>query len=379
MFRKLLLSFMLVCGTSAVAQTRWVDTPFGQLPAKVYYATGKHHVQGVAVDTQNKCIYFSFTTCLVKTDYEGRLLGSVVGLTCHLGCLDLDTETGLLYGSMEYKNDVIGQGISGKDAMERPNSFYVGIFDTRQINRIGIPATDGKVLKGVFLQEVVDMYEGKTVNKGKECEHIYGCSGIDGVSVGPQFGKQGGKKVINVALGIYGDTHRSDNDYQVLLQYDLAQLSAHAQPFTSFHRSGPTQAKKRYFAFTGNTTWGVQNMEYDSFTGYWFLGVYKGKKPEYPNYALFAIDGKKPARKQVLQGFDKKEKGLVLTMAEDGLKDPATGIRGWNFRADTGIESLGKGYFYVSESGKTQEKVQYCNLRLYRWTGNAEKPFEEVR
>ena len=100
---------------------------------------------------------------------------------------------------------------------------------------------------------------------------------------------------------------------------------------------------------------------------------------QYPNYALFAIDGKKPARKQVLQGFDKKEKGLVLTMAEDGLKDPATGIRGWNFRADTGIESLGKGYFYVSESGKTQEKVQYCNLRLYRWTGNAEKPFEEVR
>ena len=109
------------------------------------------------------------------------------------------------------------------------------------------------------------------------------------------------------------------------------------------------------------------------------LRVYKGKKSEYPNYALFAIDGKKPARKQVLQGFDKKEKGLVLTMAEDGLKDPATGIRGWNFRADTGIESLGKGYFYVSESGKTQEKVQYCNLRLYRWTGNAEKPFEEVR
>ena len=51
MFRKLFLSFLLVCGTSAVAQTRWVDTPFGQLPAKVYYATGKHHVQGVAVDT----------------------------------------------------------------------------------------------------------------------------------------------------------------------------------------------------------------------------------------------------------------------------------------------------------------------------------------
>ena len=66
MFRKLLLSFMLVCGTSVVAQTRWVDTPFGQLPAKVYYATGKHHVQGVAVDTQNKCIYFSFHPFIIR-------------------------------------------------------------------------------------------------------------------------------------------------------------------------------------------------------------------------------------------------------------------------------------------------------------------------
>ena len=280
---------------------------------------------------------------------------------------------------MEYKDDAIGQGISGSAAKTRANSFYIGIFDTGKITRPGIDAATGGVLKAAYLKEVVDMYECNVQNVGKTYEHKYGCSGIDGVSIGPQFGKTSGKKVLNVALGIYNEVDRTDNDYQVLLQYDPVKLEAKAQPLTTFHQAGPRKAKNYFFVYTGNTNWGVQNMEYDAYKGYWFLGVYNGKKPSFPNYSLFAVDGKVAASKKILKGFDPIRKGLVLTLAADGLEDVATGIRGWNAKADTGIESIGQGYFYISNNGKTKEKVQYCDLRLYRWTGNPEKPFEELK
>lgn len=387
MIRKFILSaFMAAMAFAGYAksETTWVETPFGKLPSEVYYEIGKHHVQGVAVDVKNKCVYFSFTTSLIKTDYEGNLLGSVVGLTCHLGCLELDHETGKLYGSMEYKDDAIGQGISGAAAKERENTFYVGIFDTKKITRTNIDASTGGVLKAAYLKEVVDMYESNAVCNGKTVEHVYGCSGIDGVALGPQFGKTDGKKVLNVALGIYGATEkgqgeRTDNDYQVILQYDPVKLEASARPLESFHKFGPKKADKYYYAFTGNTTWGVQNMEYDTNTNYWLLGVYAGKKPQYPNYSMFAVDGKVAAKKGILKGFNPSKKGLVVSLANDGLKDAKTGIRGWNTKIDTGVESLGKGYFYISQNGKTKEKVQYCRLRLCKWTGNPVKPFEDLK
>ena len=44
------------------------------------------HVQGLAVDAAGEYLYISFTTCLVKTDMAGNLVGSVKGLAGHLGC-----------------------------------------------------------------------------------------------------------------------------------------------------------------------------------------------------------------------------------------------------------------------------------------------------
>jgi len=80
-----------------------------------------------------------------------------------------------------------------------------------------------------------------------------------------------------------------------------------------------------------------------------------------------------------LKGFVPAQKGLVLTLANDGSKDAKTGLRGWNAKCDTGIESLGQGYYYISNSGKTKDKVQFCDLRLCKWTGNPENPFEELK
>ena len=47
----------------------------------------KDHVQGMAVDTAARCFYLSFTTSLVKVDYEGNVLAKVDSINGHLGAM----------------------------------------------------------------------------------------------------------------------------------------------------------------------------------------------------------------------------------------------------------------------------------------------------
>ena len=54
------------------------------------YKTG--HCQGIAVDAERGYVYYSFTTILVKTDLDGRFIGSVSNLAGHLGCITYDRE-----------------------------------------------------------------------------------------------------------------------------------------------------------------------------------------------------------------------------------------------------------------------------------------------
>ncbi|MBR4889311.1 MAG: hypothetical protein IKU17_09215, partial [Clostridia bacterium] len=60
------------------------------------------HVQGIAVDKERKFMYYSFTTCLVKSDLDGNVIGSVKGLAGHLGCIAYNYKDGKIYGSLEY-------------------------------------------------------------------------------------------------------------------------------------------------------------------------------------------------------------------------------------------------------------------------------------
>ncbi len=56
---------------------------------------------------------------------------------------------------------------------------------------------------------VADMNgDGKTDG---ERDHRYGCSGIDGVGIGPAFGRVDGPRAISPSLtSVYGDTGRDD-------------------------------------------------------------------------------------------------------------------------------------------------------------------------
>ncbi|SEG67366.1 hypothetical protein SAMN05444920_103866 [Nonomuraea solani] len=354
--------------TLLTAPATAADRPDRELPAEIYGgAWTAGHVQGMAIDQRKGYMYFSFTNLLVKTDLKGNMVGSVTGFTGHLGDLDFNTQDGRVYGSLEYKEQ---------------ESFYIAIFDVDRITSMNMDAQTSDVVSTVYLEEVVADYAADMNGDGKfdgniadTPDHRYGCSGIDGVSFGPEFGKKGGKQKLTVAYGIYSNVNRQDNDHQVLLQYDIQRWKRFEKPLTESapHKSGPQQPDGKYFAYTGNTTYGVQNLEYDEHTGNWMMAVYKGKKPQFPNYSFFMVDGSEQPKKG--------EIGDLLTLAPGGLQHEASGVRGWEFTGEYGLVSLGGGRYYVSKAGKVTEdgvSKHTGHAQLHRWTGQSPTPFEQV-
>lgn len=330
------------------------------------------HVQGIAVDLKGGYIYYSFTNLLAKYDFEGRLVGTLVGWTGHLGDLDFNPDDGKVYGSLEYNKD---------------KAFYVAVIDVAKLDRVGVRADQTEIFRTVYLPEVTKDYaadlngDGKFEDGAASPDHRYGCSGIDGVSFGPKFGETGGKRYLTVAYGIFGNNDRTDNDHQVLLQYDVADWARFASPLTEAapHHNGPAAVDAKVFVKTGNTRYGVQNLAYDPSQKRWLMGVYKGAKATYPNYLMFAVDADaKPARGDLVgvPAADGKgwEQGSLLPLADAGLQDAASGVRGWNQKADVGLQPVGHGLVYLAANSKVDGK-QTADLTLMRWTGDAQQPF----
>ncbi|MBO5226124.1 MAG: hypothetical protein J6B46_06950 [Parabacteroides sp.] len=351
-----------------------------QLPTTIYSGLqGKHHVQGIVVDQEKGYIYFSFTTKLIKMDLKGNLIGSVEGLTGHLGCLTMNPEDGRIYGSLEYKNDVIGKGIAGEKATKQENAFYVVIFDPNKITRPHMSAEKDGIMTSVYLKEVVDDFEATVINKGKEVKHRYGCSGIDGITFAPEVGKKEGKMFLYVSYGIYRELERSDNDYQVIRAYDIKKWSKYEKPLSqdNMHKQGPAKCKDLYFVYTGNTDWGIQNLAYDPATGNTFAAVYRGHKKEFPNFSFFMFDWSKPAKKIQLKGFEGKMIQKTIALATQGIYDEKSDTYGWHFKyGTTGLCPLGNGYFYISHPSSKPE--QSCTAKLYKWTGEPKQAFKLV-
>ena len=370
-----ILTAMLLA-TSAVAQNP------ASLPRKIESGPFKAgHIQGIAVDTEQKYMYYSYTTMLIKTDMQGNIVGSVTGLLGHLGDLDFNDADGRLYGSLEYKNDAIGQGILRMEKSERKlqTAFYIAIFDVDKITREGMDAEKDGIMTTVFLPTVLEDYLAEVLTAEGKQNHRLGCSGIDGVTFGPKFGKKGGKQYLTVGYGVYGDTDRSDNDYQVLLQYDVSKWAKYEKPLSQeeMHLQGPAKPAGQYFVKTGNTTYGVQNFDYDASSHSWMMAVYKGNKKHFPNYTFFAADGAARPVKQALEGVPYIKKAKVVALKAVGKQQGD--IRGWDWGVgSTGMCSLGDGYFYLSHNYKIEEG-QGSIIRLYRFTGNADNAFEAVK
>lgn len=351
------------------------------LPRTIYSQEWKAgHIQGIAVDTKKGYIYYSFTTMLIKADLQGNIVGTVKGLLGHLGCIEFNEEDGRIYGSLEYKNDSIGRGILKQENTTKhwDSAFYVAIFDVDKITREGMSAEKDGIMTSVYLPTVLEDFEAKVVSNGKTLEHRYGCSGFDGITFGPKFGKSDGKRYLTIAYGIYGDSSRTDNDYQVLLQYDTKNWKKYEHPLSqeSMHTSGPAKPAGRYFVYTGNRNWGVQNMEYDAMRNFWFLATYETKKSDFAGFTLHVVDGNITPKKQTLKGVDYAKKQNVLTLCGRGMTDTNhTDVRGWHFdKAATGMHALGDNYFYLSHR-KRNKPFQSCTATLYRFIGSETKPF----
>lgn len=315
------------------------------------------HVQGIAVDPDGN-FYISFTTCLVKTDPTGKVIGSVTGLAGHLGCIAYRKEDGRVYGSLEYKHDIIGKNILKKlDApVEIQDGFYIAMFDVRKITRMDMDAERDGIMTAVYLKEVLDDYQAEG--------HRYGCSGIDGTTFAPAPGAVGGRFDLYVAYGIYGDATRDDNDNQVILRYDVSDWKQLERPLnqTRMHTSGPEKPDGKYFVFTGNTYYGIQNLEYDSETNCLFAAVYRGRKNKYPNFPMFVID----------LSYDSRN----LPLAKHGAYHEATGIYGYQFPyGSTGMISLGDGFFYFSRDFHNEDGFG-TEIGLYRFI--KDEGFREV-
>ena len=311
----------------------------------------KDHVQGMAIDTLARCFYLSFTTSMVKVDYEGNVLASIDSINGHLGAMTFDAASRKLYASLECKDDVIGQGIAkhlGKETFTQ-SKFYIMVFDVNG----SAPVVEGQW----EVTEAINDYKVR-----------YGCSGIDGVTIAPQIGKKKGKPRLYVAYGIYGDISRRDNDHQILLEYKLDQFKSGNTP----------KASAKYFVFTGNTNWGVQNLCYDPKTGCIFMACYAGKKPEYPNFSLFAVPVMQKPVKKILRGLEEDGEHLSLALWQQGLLGNVKGLRGWRFGdATTGVCTLGDGTWFVSTPLKLKKGFQTATIRQLHWKGGPqENPFE---
>jgi len=327
------------------------------------------HCQGVAVDIAGGYIYFSYTTMLVKIDFNGKIVGSVTGIKGHLGDITFNEKDGKVY---------CGYIPSGKKA------FYAAIFNVDKIKKQKMKPTKD-IIRTVSLNEVYSDYmtdydgDGEIVNDRLSADHRYGCAGVDAVCFGPSF--SGGKNnLLTVGYGIYNNASRKDNDYQVFVQYDVTGWwDKYGQPYSAkkFHHVGPDKPDGKYFLHTGNTNSGAQTLEYFDELNLWFVNCYRGWKSEYKPYTLFIIDGDVKPVKKKLKGQPKKDKQYVLSLYQDGKHDKETDIYGWysNYGVQ-GIAHIGNGLFYIAQPYLNWTGTTAAMCYLYVWNPNNKNPFQ---
>lgn len=321
-------------------------------PEVVRIQGGEFHVQGIALDKEKGCMYASFTSAFFKTDMEGNVIGSVTGMNGHMGDVVFDPVRRKVYASLEMKGDEIGKNISENLHAgvwgEAGSRFCIAEISVDDITGPGTPFD--QAIKLYDVGEALDDYLAEVKVGDKVLKHRYGCSGIDGITIAPAFGADSKSSRLYVAYGVYGDTLRCDNDHNVLLCYSLDRLE---------------EPESKYFVYTGNTTYGIQNLAYDSFTDRMYLAVYPGKKSKFPNNRLFAIDMKQVPYPAVLEG-------VPYHSGEAMHVDVCAGYDfGWG---STGFCPLGDGRYYISHNSK-QDGKQICAATMYRHSSADDGPF----
>ena len=291
---------------------------------------------------------------------EGNIVASIEKVPGHLGAMTISPVDGNVYASLECLDDSIGKGIAKSLGMQNytreQSTMYIAVIDVDKLSRIGMDSSDDNVLRTFCVRTATEDY----------LTGFHGCSGIDGVAFVPGKGKKPNWQLC-VAYGIYGKIDRDDNDCQILLTYDIRSLDKYLTPvnYSELHRNGPSKPSAKYYIYTGNTMYGVQNLAYDEHTGKLFMFVYRGRKPQYANCDFFTVDWKPKS---------------FATTYEDAVKS-AQPLGGWKFKwGSTGVSPIGDGYWLISENARNKaDKTNSCNARLYKWDPlNVRGPFIKV-
>ena len=322
------------------------------------------HCQGMTIDKLGGYAYYSYTNTFVKCDLEGNSVGTITGIEGHLGDICYNERDGKVYASLNPE---------GKKAL------YVAIIDVENLNEKGVDAVKGGLIRTVHLTQVWEDFSAKVKNQGKTYSRRYGVSGTDAMCFGPSF-ETGKGYYLTISCGTTPQTERTDNDYQVLVQYDVSGWwDKYGQPlsYDKVHHAGPEEMHGKFFVYTGNTYYGVQTMTYFEELNLWFLNVYTTRKEDFPKYNLFIVNGDVKPKEKALKGQDKKDVQKVLTLYKDGSYDEKTKIYGWFIsQGSKGMEYLTSGLFYIIHPYKTWYGKQTGVAYLYVWDPSASTPFK---
>lgn len=261
-----------------------------------------YHLQGFS--SGNGYMYWSFTDSLVKTTLSGTVKCQVEIRGGHLG--DCDYYNGKIYASF------LGNALPGH-AWEDWTSFKIYVFDADDLHVVDIINLD-----------ICDEYKRITCTP----EDTRGFQAVDGVCFAPD--PISGETKMFVACALYTDEKYSS---QIILQ-----LTPEGVYETEYHIP------------TGNTVYGIQNLDYDAENKEFWFTAYGASQPYQPKETLYCISG------------DLKE-----------IK------RKYRFSSPYGFECLGKEGFYASIQFGTNGNRGGIAYRCEETLFSEEKNEHEIR
>lgn len=210
------------------------------------------HLQGFAKG--GSYLYWSFTDSLVKTTLTGTVKCQTEIRTGHLG--DCDWYDGKIYATL------LGKPLPGH-RWDDWTAFEVYVF-----------SDDDLALKRIIPLTVCNDY---WTESGSSAD-TRGFAGVDGITVAPD--PQSGDPKLFIACALRDDDRFGD---QIILQYTL-----------------DGQYETEYRIPTGNTVFGIQNLDYDRENGVFWFTTYEPKRDSQPTDRLFCVSGD---LKQILRKY----------------------------------------------------------------------------
>lgn len=380
------------------------------------------HVQSSTSDGRGEVFVHSYTDRLIVQHRDGEILGTVVGLSGHSGGIAYDEERDLYYVAFM---DQAGSRTS-----------YVLIVDVNKITRIGMTPTEADMRITYIGAPIRELSQTRGYGTGPydgivELGGKFGIKdGVDGMTLGPIPGSNDGKRYLSFAGSVlsYSAKHlyrtekdgqpvtipvytcdRDDNDYLIMMQYDLEEILSYAVPYAEKETAdGPKTFANTFFFYMGVHDFGTQQFVYWEEENAYILSCYgMGNAVEvydkqtnerlwnvdyqgtivtggsvssesvaydankhyttpagvqFPYYPFYILDASKVERKELIGN-----NGYVgnVVSAKYGALDEATGIRGFtNYFADVGIFAVPGGYVYGNTHIRGDSTSHYT--RLYK-------------